>query len=209
MSIKRQITTTTVIALALGTAAVVAPTATAADDYGLGGKDGSGVIARGNQMASDLGVGSCRVDSREHSGSQAGVSWDTMEPTLSEIPIDPHHTLWGYTISFDNSHDRTFSDWVFRSHASDQINIKDNIRLDGLPTIIPVVEAGQEFGVDENLFVTHTADELATIYIEWEETPSHSLFHQSSLMLKSHNSLRLPLITPYAMHGKITTNKKT
>ena len=161
---KRQITTTTVIALALGTAAVVAPTATAADDYGLGGKDGSGVIARGNQMASDLGVGSCRVDSREPSGSQAGVSWDTMEPTLSESPIDPHHTLWGYTISFDNSHDRTFSDWVFRSHASDQINIKDNIRLDGLPTIIPVVEAGQEFGVDENLFVTHTADELATIY---------------------------------------------
>ena len=53
---KRSLTTTTAIALALGTAAVVAPTTHAAD-YGLRGEDGTGVIARGEQQASQLPAG--------------------------------------------------------------------------------------------------------------------------------------------------------
>ena len=153
---KRPITTTTVIALALGTAAVVAPTATADNDYGLGGKDGSGVIARGDQMASDIGAGSCRVGFDKDEGSQSGVNWNTSEPGSTS----PDKTRWGYTISFDNSHDRTFSDWSFRAHTDNQIKTKEFLRLDGLPTKIPAVEAGQKF---INWDVTHTADELAWI----------------------------------------------
>lgn len=108
---KRPITATTVIALALGTAAVVAPASQAAD-YGLRGEDGTGVIARGNQKASDLPAGSCVVgvtstDAAE--GSQAGFRWTTAEPR--EESRDK--TAWGVGVAFDNSQDRTFADWYF------------------------------------------------------------------------------------------------
>ena len=153
---KRPITSTTVIALALGTAAVVAPTATA-DEYGLAGKDGTGIITRDNQMASDIGAGSCLVSSIEPSGSQSGVSWAVAEPGIKS----PDKTLWGYTITFDNSYDRTFSDWLFNA-----TNINARKFLDpnpGNPNFhkdIPALEAGHKF-YDWN--VTHTAEENAVI----------------------------------------------
>lgn len=145
---KRPITATTIIALALGTAAVVAPAATA-NDYGLGGKDGSGVIARGNQLESDLGAGSCKITSDATTGSQAGVSWDVIEPRVNF----KDKTLWGYTIAFDNSQDRTFSDWLFlgsNNSAGEFVNKGE----------IPAVNAGEKF---VNWEVTDTAEEVAEL----------------------------------------------
>lgn len=144
---KRPITTTTVIALALGTAAVVAPSATAADDYGLGGKDGSGVIARGDQMASDIPSGSCTVSSITGLINQTGFTAAPIEPGAES----PDKTAWGATVTFDNSYDRTFSDWLV---SGTNTQGKDFIE----PGEVPALEAGQSFGekTDPTLIPTHT-----------------------------------------------------
>ena len=83
---KRPITATTVIALALGTAAVVAPTATA-NNYGLRGEDGNGVIARGDQKVSDclravVLLGLMTVQWRVVKLVLAGTLWIQAQPAL-------------------------------------------------------------------------------------------------------------------------------
>lgn len=153
---KRSLTTTTAIALALGTAAVVAPTSHA-EEHGLRGDNDTGVIALGEQTASDLPAGSCTVkvdgDDATH-GSQAGFTWDTGEP---EAGVDDK-TWWGLSVAFDNSRDRTFADWGFSNSG----NLNDVLD----PGTVPSVEAGQTIYDDAGVPVwtaTHTADEIIDI----------------------------------------------
>ena len=154
---KKPITATTVIALALGTAAVVAPSATAATDYGLRGEDGNGIIARGNQKASDLPAGSCVVeaDYGAVAGSQAGFSWNTLDTSTTSTSL----TKWGVSVAFDNSKDRTFADWYFTNSGNFGRVGTDYNLLD--PGQIPSMNAGEVFLPGEE--VTHKADEILEI----------------------------------------------
>ncbi|WP_083293825.1 G5 domain-containing protein [Corynebacterium sp. HMSC08A12] len=112
----RPVAALSAITLALGTFGAippgpVAPEIAAAADLtgGIRGADGNGVIDRGAQRTSDLRAGSCVVDSGAPSGSQAGFSWNNLEPG----PTSPSKTRWGLSVAFDNSKDRTFADWSF------------------------------------------------------------------------------------------------
>ena len=152
---KRSLTTTTAIALALGTAAVVAPTSHA-EDYGLRGEDGTGVIALGNQIPSDLPAGSCTVkfDSRIGANinhSQAGFTWNTLEPGHNSLD----KTKWGISVALDNSKGRTFADWYFSNTGT-----FPNLPLD--TGEVPALDAGHSIYNDDGTPIwtaTHTADE--------------------------------------------------
>lgn len=107
------IAATSAIALALGGLSVVAPGplaphAVAATMSG-GIRDKSGAVEKDAQKASDLPAGSCVVSGTTPDGSQAGFSWNTLEPSGSS----PSKTRWGLSVAFDNSKDRTFADWGF------------------------------------------------------------------------------------------------
>ena len=123
-----------VIALALGSLGVVsgADPALAADSVG-GVRDKAGVVEKSDQQKSDLPAGSCVVDSGEKSGSQAGFSWNTLEP----VADSPDKTLWGLSIAFDNSKDRTFADWGFFNSG----NLNNVLDVGQVPSM----EAGQTF----------------------------------------------------------------
>lgn len=86
----------------------VVPEATAATLSG-GIRDKSGAVEKDAQKASDLPAGSCTVSENAPQGSQAGFSWNTLEPGADS----PSKTRWGLSVSFDNSKDRTFADWSF------------------------------------------------------------------------------------------------
>lgn len=62
----------------------VAPEASAESFTG-GIRDKSGAVEKDAQQASDLPAGSCVVESGERSGSQAGFSWSTLEPSKSSL----------------------------------------------------------------------------------------------------------------------------
>ncbi|TVU55893.1 hypothetical protein FQK23_11680 [Corynebacterium aurimucosum] len=126
----------------------VMPEATAATLSG-GIRDKSGAVEKGAQKASDLPAGSCVVsetDTANH--SQAGFSWNTLEPGTDS----PDKTLWGLSVSFDNSKDRTFADWSFTNGA----NLGKVLGTGNVPSM----EAGQTF-LDKS--VTHKADESIEI----------------------------------------------
>lgn len=150
-STSRSIAASSAIALALGGITVVgpgplAPYAAAATLSG-GIRDKSGAVDKDDQRASDLPDGSCVVyEKGEPSGSQAGFTWQTLEPRADS----PDKTLWGLSLSFDNSKDRTFADWSFSNSGSFRdVNLRDVGE-------VPAMEAGQTF-LDQN--VTHKADE--------------------------------------------------
>ncbi|MDK8347173.1 G5 domain-containing protein [Brevibacterium sp. UMB1308A] len=81
----------------------------AAADFTGGIREKSGAVEKDAQKASDLPAGSCVVSENTPKGSQAGFSWDTLEPGADS----PSKTRWGLSVSFDNSEDRTFADWSF------------------------------------------------------------------------------------------------
>ncbi len=152
-STSTSIAATSAIALALGGLSVVgpgplAPYAAAATLSG-GIRDKSGAVEKDAQKASDLPAGSCVVreaDTANH--SQAGFSWNTLEPGADS----PDKTLWGLSVSFDNSKDRTFADWSFTNGG----NLGKVLGTDNVPSM----DAGQTF-LDKS--VTHKADEAIEI----------------------------------------------
>lgn len=140
------------ITLALGSLSIFAPSelvseSTAATFTG-GIRDKSGAVEKDAQKASDLPAGSCVVSENAPQGSQAGFSWNTSEPSATS----PSKTLWGLSVSFDNSKDRTFADWYFTNTGN----------LGALLDTgeVPSMEAGQTF-LDKS--VTHKADESIVI----------------------------------------------
>ena len=141
------------IALALGGLSVVgpgplAPYAAAATLSG-GIRDKSGAVEKDAQQASDLPAGSCVVEETNTADhSQAGFSWNTLEPSKTS----PSQTLWGLSVSFDNSKDRTFADWSFTNGA----NLGKVLGTGNVPSM----DAGQTF-LEES--VTHKADESIEI----------------------------------------------
>lgn len=148
------IAASSIIALALGGVSVVAPGplapyAAAASGFTGGIRDKSGAVEKDVQQASDLPAGSCVVTAtNKPDGSQAGFSWNTQEPSGSS----PSKTLWGLSVSFDNSKDRTFADWYFTNAG----NLADYLDVGEVPSM----EAGQTF-LDKS--VTHKADESIDI----------------------------------------------
>ena len=140
------------IALALGSLSAVsgANPALAADSVG-GVRDKSGVVEKSDQQTSDLPAGSCVINSGKPSGSQAGFSWNTLEP--SETSDDK--TLWGLSVSFDNSKDRTFADWYFSNSGSLSAVLNTGT--------VPSMEAGTDFPAKPPLPVTAKADESIDI----------------------------------------------
>ena len=75
-----------------------------------GVRDNDGVVEKDKQLASDLPAGECVVEGDDQpSGSQAGFTWSTLEPSASSTS----KTAWGLSLAFDNSKDRTFADWSF------------------------------------------------------------------------------------------------
>ncbi|MCP1388157.1 G5 domain-containing protein [Corynebacterium sp. TA-R-1] len=151
-STSRGIAASSAIALALGGFSVVGPGPltphAAAATLSGGVREKSGAVETDAQQASDLPAGSCVVKSGEPSGNQAGFRWNTLEPSGSS----PDKTLWGLSVSFDNSKDRTFADWYFTNTG-------------GLGTVlntgtVPPMEAGQTF---DGKSVTHKADESIDI----------------------------------------------
>ncbi|WP_256042438.1 adhesin domain containing protein [Corynebacterium sp. CCUG 61414] len=147
------IAATSAIALALGGLSVVAPGplaphAVAATMSG-GIREKSGAVEKDAQKASDLPAGSCVIESVEPDGSQAGFSWNTLEPSGSS----PSKTRWGLSVSFDNSKDRTFADWSFTNSG-----LLGAVLDTGQ---VPSMGAGQTFlgnnvtdKADENLAIT-------------------------------------------------------
>ena len=125
----------------------VVPEATAATLSG-GIRDKSGAVEKDAQKTSDLPAGSCVVYESTPNGSQAGFSWSTSEPGADS----PDKTLWGLSVSFDNSKDRTFADWYFSNSGL----------LGGVLNAGEVrsMNVGQTF-LGEN--VTHKADESIAI----------------------------------------------
>lgn len=146
------IAATSVIALALGGLSVVAPGPlaphAAAAEFTGGIREKSGAVEKDAQKASDLPAGSCVIESVEPDGSQAGFSWNTLEPSGSS----PSKTRWGLSVSFDNSKDRTFADWSFTNSGL------MGGYLDAAQ--IPAMDAGLTL-VDK--VVTHKADEFLKI----------------------------------------------
>ncbi|MCG7292682.1 G5 domain-containing protein [Corynebacterium afermentans] len=151
-STSRSIAASSAIALALGGISIVGPGPlaphAAADTLSGGIRDESGAVEEGDQQASDLPAGSCVVKSGEKSGSQAGFSWNTLEPNAAS----PDKKAWGLSVSFDSSKDRTFTDWYFSNSGK----LKDFLDAGQVPSM----EAGQTFiGKD----VTHKAGEIVEI----------------------------------------------
>ena len=144
--------TLSVVALvgsALGVApSFIAPQQAAAATMSGGIRDKAGAVEKDAQQASDLPAGSCVVEESSPSGSQAGFSWNTLEPSATSSS----KTLWGLSVSFDNSKDRTFADWYFTNTG----NLGALLNTGEVPSM----EAGQTF-LDKS--VTHKADESIVI----------------------------------------------
>ncbi|WP_311476856.1 G5 domain-containing protein [uncultured Gulosibacter sp.] len=120
----------------------------AAAELSGGIRDKIGAVEKDAQKASDLPAGSCVVSENSENGSQAGFSWNTLEPSGSS----PSKTRWGLSVAFDNSKDRTFADWSFSNSGL------MGAYLDAGQ--VPSMGAGQTF-VDK--VVTHKADEILDI----------------------------------------------
>ncbi|UIZ92297.1 hypothetical protein JZY91_00270 [Corynebacterium sp. CNCTC7651] len=130
------------VSLALGAFSVVGPgpLASAQESLtgGIRGADGSKVINTGKQLESDLDAGSCLVMSETGSrkGSQAGFSWDRLEPSNATT----NTRTWGVSVAFDNSQDRTFAYWEWSSAS-----------LNTAPVTlgsVPAAPAGEPLGTD-------------------------------------------------------------
>ena len=154
-STSRSIAASSAIALALGGISIVGPGPlaphAAADTLSGGIRDKAGAVEKGAQQPSDLPAGSCTVSvdgDDAKSGSQAGFTWNTLEPNAQS----PDKTLWGLSLAFDNSQDRTFADWGFSNTGK----LKDVLDTGQVPSM----EADQTF---LGKSVTHKAGENINI----------------------------------------------
>ena len=126
------------------------PAAAADFTGGLRGADGMGAIEKDAQKASDLPAGTCLISSGDSSGSQAGFSWQNLEPSATS----PSKTTWGVSLTFDNSQDRTFADWGFSNTG----NLASFLNAGTVPSM----GVGQTLPGDKGP-VTHKADESIKI----------------------------------------------
>ena len=145
-----------VIALALGAAGTFSSVGPAvseahASTFSGGVRDKSGAVEKDVQKVSDLPAGSCVVSESTPEGSQAGFSWNTLEPAAKSSL----RTRWGLSVAFDNSQDRTFADWGFTNSGL------MGAYLDRAQ--IPAMDADTDFPMNPPLSVTHKADEVVVI----------------------------------------------
>ncbi|MFG6302264.1 adhesin domain containing protein, partial [Corynebacterium hesseae] len=114
-------------------------------------RDKSGAVEKDKQKASDLPAGSCVVEGGAPSGSQAGFTWQNLEPSATS----PSKTTWGLSLAFDNSQDRTFADWSFSNSG-----LMGGVLNAGS---VASIDAGKDFPVSPPLPVTAKADESIAI----------------------------------------------
>ena len=148
----------TALALAAGTLGAVPHSpliseASAAEGFTGGIRDKAGAVEKKAQKASDLPAGSCVVESGAPSGSQAGFSWQNLEPSAG-TPLAQQKD-WGVSLAFDNSKDRTFADWSFTNSG-----LLGGVLNTGT---VSSRDAGTTFPVDPPLSVTAKADESIAI----------------------------------------------
>ena len=143
----------TALALAVGTLGAVPHSPFVSEAFaaggftgGLRGADGTGVIEKDAQKASDLSAGTCLISSGNSNGSQAGFTWKNLEPSASS----PSKTTWGVSLAFDNSKDRTFADWSFTNSGYFGTFLNTGT--------VPSMDVGQTLPGDKGP-VTHKADE--------------------------------------------------
>lgn len=154
---KNQKLTTPIIALALGTMTMlsaITPVANAATESGFTGgirseNNNQGAIEKDQQKPSDLPDGSCVVESGAPSGSQSGFTWNTLDPN-TQTPVEEQKD-WGVSVAFDNSKDRTFSDWSFGNSGNYGTLLNTGS--------VSSMNAGTDFPVVPPLEVTAKADE--------------------------------------------------
>ncbi|WP_250258780.1 G5 domain-containing protein [Dermabacter sp. Marseille-Q3180] len=118
---------------------------------GIRGTNGSGVVEKDAQMASDLPAGTCRITSTEQSGSQAGFSWNFVEP--GPVSKGDNRRKFGAVASFDGSKDRTINDWLLLGSNNNAPATKHDV---------PAVDAGTQVW-SEFRPTTHKADEVMSI----------------------------------------------
>ena len=195
-STSTSIAATSAIALALGGLSVVgpgplAPYAAAATLSG-GIRDKSGAVETDAQKASDLPAGSCVVsEANTDNHSQAGFSWNTLEPSNTS----PSQTLWGLSVSFDNSKDRTFADWSFTNSGNFGALLKVGE--------VPSMEAGQTF-LGES--VTHEADEEIEITASRTQRNLNLFADLTAEEVKQFASATADNPVRYAWQGNYTKN---
>lgn len=126
------------VSLALGAFSVVGPGPLASAEEsltgGIRGADGSRVINAGDQLQSDLGAGSCVVVSGSPNDSQAGFTWNTLEPSNNTTD----KRTWGVSVAFDNSQDRTFAYWEWSSSSNNRAPVTFGS--------VPAAPAGESLG---------------------------------------------------------------
>ena len=138
------IAASSIIALALGGVSVITPGPlaphAAADEEttytgGIGGADGSGVIGKSDQLASDIGAGSCTVGFSGQQGSKGGFSFSVQEPSNTS----PNKREFGVNVKMDSSKDRTWTDFVVTGS-----NNKAPVTLHDVAAMAPGDEVGGE-----------------------------------------------------------------
>ncbi|WP_236684046.1 G5 domain-containing protein [Corynebacterium singulare] len=138
------------IAVALGTAAIIPgvysqgnkaevsdiqQVADAQFTGGIRGTDGSGAIERAEQLASDIGAGSCTVGFSGQQGSKGGFSFSVQEPSNTS----PNKREFGVNVKMDSSKDRTWTDFVVTGS-----NNKAPVTLHDVAAMAPGDEVGGE-----------------------------------------------------------------
>ena len=122
-SAKTGIATMSAIAIALGSSAVIPGVYSERHKYeavdiqqvaesentgGIRGADGKGAIEPADQLASDIGSGSCTVNFSGQQGSKGGFSFLISEPSKDT----PNRREFGVNVKMDGSKDRTWRDFL-------------------------------------------------------------------------------------------------
>ena len=89
---------------------------------GIRGADGNGAIEPAQQLASDIGSGSCTVSFSGQQGSKGGFSFAILEPAKSS----PNKREFGVNVKMNGSKDRTWRDFfVSGSNGNPPVNLHE------------------------------------------------------------------------------------
>ncbi|WP_083431808.1 G5 domain-containing protein [Actinomyces urinae] len=167
----------------------IAPQEAAAATVSGGIRDKSGAVEKDAQQASDLPAGSCVVESAEPEGSQAGFTWNTLEPS----PTSADQKAWGLSLAFDSSKDRTFADWSFTNSGLLAAVLNAGS--------VPSADIGQTFLGDP---VTAKADENLEITAARLQRNLNLLSELSEQKVKQYAEATADNPVRYAWHGQYT-----
>ena len=89
---------------------------------GIRGADGKGAVEPADQLASDIGSGSCTVNFNGQQGSKGGFSFNIQDPSSSA----PDKRTFGANVKMNGSKDRTWRDFAVNgSNTSAPVTLHD------------------------------------------------------------------------------------